>query len=335
MHTYRAQDMMAFDNPHWIGGVGFIGGRAGLDAVKSADLLLMLGTDYPYSEWLPQGGNVIQIDERAFVLGRRAKVELGIVGSVRLGLRMLLDQLEPRSDDTFFSKTNAARAAWNKMLDEKADPARSKDKIHPQAVARAISDAAADDAVFVVDCGLVTLWAANWMRPRGRQRITGTFNNQSVGMGLGIANGVQALDRDRQVILQIGDGGFTMLLGEFMTAVGHKLPVKVVVYDNAGWGLVRMEMETAGNPVAAGANLPNMDFAAFARACGVQGFTARDPSTLVETIQEFLATSGPAILHAVTDPAELPVESHLDVGLAANFVKAKAKKLFASPAPGV
>ncbi len=335
MHTYRGQDMLLFDDPHWIGGVGLIGSRAGLDAVKGAGLLLMLGTDYPYGEWLPQGGNVIQIDERAFVLGRRAKVKLGIVGSVRPGIRMLLDQLGQRSDEVFLTATNAARAAWNRMLDDKADPARSKHKIHPQAVSRAISDAAAEDAIFVTDTGLVTLWAINWMRQRGRQRIVSSFNNQAVGTGMGIANGVQALDRQRQVVLQIGDGGFTMLLGEFMTAVGHKLPVKVVVYDNAGWGLVRLEMETAGNPVAAGANLPGMDFAAFARACGVEGFTARDPGSLVETVRAFLTAPGPAILHAVTDPAELPVEPHLNVGLAANYAKAKVREIFAAPAPAV
>ncbi len=335
MHTYRAQDMLPFDDPRWSGGVGLIGGRAGLDAVKGAELLLMLGTDYPYGEWLPQGGNVIQIDERAFVLGRRAKVKLGIVGSVRPGVRMLLGQLQQRADDTFFAKTNAARAVWNKMLDEKADPARSKDKIHPQAVARAISDAAVDDAIFVSDTGLATLWAANWMRQTGRQRIVGSFNNQSVGMGMGIANGAQALDRQRQVILQIGDGGFTMLLGEFMTAVGHKLPVKVVVYDNAGWGLVRMEMETEGNPVGAGANFPNMDFAAFARACGAEGFTAREPASLIETVRRFLTAPGPAILHALTDPTEMPVEPHLNLSLAANYAKAKVKEVFAPAAPGV
>ena len=294
-----------------------------------------MAPDYPYGVWLPQGGNVIQIDERASVLGRRAKIKLGIVGSVGPGIRMLLEQLKQRSDHTFFAKTNSARASWNKMLDAKADPARSKHKLHPQAVSRAISDAAADDAIFVSDCGLVTLWAVNWMRQTGRQRITGTFNNQSVGMGMGLANGAQALDRQRQVILQIGDGGFTMLLGEFMTAVGHKLPVKVIVYDNAGWGLVRLEMETAGNPVAAGANFPNLDFAAFALACGAKGFTVREAGSLAETVKSFLAAPGPAILHAITDPDELPVEPHFNAGLAANFAKAKVKELFAAPAPAV
>src|SRR4051812_14776578 len=252
MHTYRAKELMPYDDPHWIGGVGLIGGRPGVDAVAEADLLLMLGTDYPYSEYLPTHGRVIQIDERAAALGRRAPVALGIVGSVRPSLRMLLDRLPERDDGRFLDKANRARSEWDAMLAEKADPARSRDTIHPQAVARLLSDRSAEEAVFVVDTGEVTLWAANWLRQRGSQRLTGSFNNAAVGTGMGIANGVQALDRGRQVILQIGDGGFVMLLGEFMTAVEHGLPVKVAVYDNGGWGPVPPEVEGGGPPAAPG-----------------------------------------------------------------------------------
>lgn len=327
MHTYRAKDLMAYDDPHWIGGVGLIGGAPGVDALHDADLVLMLGTDYPYSEFLPKTGAVIQIDERAFALGRRTPIALGVVGSVRPALATLLDELPQRSDARFFEKTAKARAKWNLMLDEKADPARSADKIHPQAVARLISDHADDDAVLVTDTGEVTLWAANWLRQTGRQRCSGSFNNAAVGTGLGIANGIQMLDRARQVILHAGDGGFTMLLGEFMTAVEHKLPIKVVVYDNAGWGLVHLEMERAGNPAASGASFPNPDFAAFARACGAEGFTARDPARLKETIRDFLTAPGPAILHAVVDPAEIPTMPHIEIGQVWKFGIAKAREL--------
>ena len=326
LHTYRAKELMPFDDPHWIGGVGLIGGKPGVDAVHDADLLVMLGTDYPYVDFLPTHGRVIQIDERAFALGRRAPIALGVVGSVRPALSMLLEQLTPREDDAFLRKTAKARQTWNEMLDAKADLGRSGDKIHPQALARCISDHAAEDAVLVCDTGEVTLWAANWLRQTGRQRITGSFNNAAVGTGLGIANGAQALDRHRQVILQTGDGGFTMLLGEFMTAVEHRLPVKVVVYDNASWGLVKLEMEAAGVPAARGAQFPNLDFAAFARACGAQGFGVREPQALEATVREFLASSGPAILHAVIDPDELPAMPHVDIEQAWKFGVAKVKE---------
>jgi pyruvate dehydrogenase (quinone)/pyruvate oxidase len=329
-HTYRAQELLPYRDPHWIGGVGLIGGKAGVDAVNDAELLLMLGTDYPYVDFLPKHGNVIQIDERAFALGRRAPIALGIVGSIKPALQMLLERLAARDDGAFFASASKARAAWDEMLDAKADPARSKDKIHPQAVARAISDHAADDAIFVTDTGEVTLWAANWMRQTGRQRITGSFNNAAVGTGLGIANGAAALDRGRQIILHSGDGGMTMLIGEFMTAVEHKLPIKVVVYDNATWGLVHLEMEGAGNPAASGASFPNMDFAAFARACGAQGFTARDPATLVETVRTFLAAPGPAILHAIVNPDEIPSMPHIQPGQAWKFGIAKVKEAIAA-----
>ncbi len=333
MHTYRAQELLPYRDPRWIGGVGLIGGRAGVDAVNEAELLLMLGTDYPYGEFLPKHGNVIQIDERAFALGRRTPIALGLVGSVRPALAMLLERLAQRADDSFVAKVGKARESWDAMLDAKADPARSPDVIHPQAVARLISDGAQDDAILVTDTGEVTLWAANWMRQTGRQRITGSFNNAAVGTGLGIANGAQALDRGRQVILQAGDGGFTMLIGEFMTAVEHKLPIKVVVYDNRGWGLVHLEMEGAGNPAASGASFPNMDFAAFARACGAAGFTAREPATLVATVTAFLASPGPAILHALVDPEEIPAMPHISPAQAWRFGVAKVREAVSSVLP--
>ena len=212
------------------------------------------------------------------------------------------------------------------MLDQKADPARSSDRLHPQAVARTVGDLAADDAVFVTDTGEVTLWAGNWLRQKAQQRITGSFNNAAVGTALGLANGIQALDRDRQVIVHAGDGGFTMLIGEFMTAVEHRLPIKVVVYDNSGWGLVHLEMEGAGLPAAEGTQFPNMDFAAFASACGAQGFIARDPLLLRETVGAFLRTPGPAVLHACVDPSELPAMPHVEIGRVWRFGLAKVKE---------
>jgi len=326
MHSYRAKELLPYDDPRWIGGVGLVGGRPGVDAVAGADLLLMLGTDYPYSEYLPGHGRVIQIDERAEVLGRRTPVALGIVGSVRPALAMLLERMMAREDGRFLARAVEAKAEWEAMLAAKADPARGGDLIHPQAVARLLSDGADDDAVFVIDTGEVTLWAANWIRQTGRQRITGSFNNAAVGTGMGIANGVQALDRRRQVILHVGDGGFVMLLGEFMTAVEHRLPVKVAVYDNGGWGLVHLEMEGAGLPATRGASFANPDFAAFARSCGAQGFTARTPAELRPAVAEFLAAEGPAVLHALVDPNELPVMPHVDPGQAWRFGLAKVKE---------
>jgi pyruvate dehydrogenase (quinone) len=318
-HTFRAKDLVAFDNPHWIGGVGLIGGAPGVDALHDADLMLMLGSDYPYSEFLPTKGKVIQIDERGLALGRRTEIELGVVGSVRPALAALVRMVAPKSDTAFFDKVTKAREHWNAMLDGKADLARSKDVIHPQALGRTIGDLAAPDATFVIDTGEVTLWSGNWIRQTGRQRILASFNNAAVGTALGQANGVQALDRTKQVIVSTGDGGMTMLIGEFMTAVEHKLPIKVIVFNNSTWGLVHLEMEEAGLPAFEGSNFPNMDFAAFARACGCEGFTAKRPDELEGAMRQLLASPGPAILDVFVDAKELPTLPHIKLEQAWKF----------------
>ena len=246
IHSVKGKDIMPYDDPRWMGGIGMIGTKPVYHAVMDCDLFLMLGTDYPYSVFLPPKGAVIQVDERARVLGRRAPTALGVIGSVRPTVKSLLGRVKPKSDREFFDFVAAERKAWDEMLDKQSDPARSRDRIHPQAVARAVSDLAARDAVFVIDTGLNTLWSGNWIRQNGEQRIIGSFNNGAVGTALGQANGVQALDRSRQVIALCGDGGFNMLMCEFLTAVHHKLPVKVVVYNNSALGLIMLEAEVDG-----------------------------------------------------------------------------------------
>jgi len=248
IHSFKGKDIMPFDEPRWMGGIGMVGTKPVYNAIMHCDLLLMLGTDYPFSEFLPQKGSVIQIDERAGVLGRRAATELGVRGSVRPTVKLLLDEVAAKSDSKFFERVTSERHKWNAMLDKQADPARSRDRIHPQAVARAVSDAAKRDAVFVIDTGLNTLWSGNWIRQSGSQRILASFNNCAVGTALGQANGIQALDRSRQIIALCGDGGFNMLMGEFLTAVHHKLPVKVIVYNNSSLGLIVLEAEGVGFP---------------------------------------------------------------------------------------
>jgi pyruvate dehydrogenase (quinone) len=223
VHTVRGKELMAYDDSRWMGGLGMIGTKAVYNAVQRCDLLLMIGTDYPYSNFLPAKGNVIQIDERPVVLGRRTPTMLGITGSARPALKLLLEKVKGKSDLAFFERVAGERRKWDDMLDQQCDPARSKDKIHPQAVARTVSDLAKPDATFVFDTGLNTLWSGNWIRQSGSQRIIGSFNNASVGTAMAQANGIQALDRTRQVIVLTGDAGFNMLMGEFMTAVHHKL----------------------------------------------------------------------------------------------------------------
>ena len=183
------------------------------------------------------------------------------------------------------------------------------------------------DAVFVLDTGLNTLWSANWIRQSGSQRILGSFNNAAVGTALGQANGVQALDRTRQVIALCGDGGFNMLMGEFLTAAQHELPVKVVIYNNSCFGLIPLEAEAAGLPrFREGVEFPNPDFVGFAAACGGRGFKAEKPSELRNAIREALACDGPAIVDAVVAADEMPNMPHLDLSLVGRFALAKVRE---------
>jgi pyruvate dehydrogenase (quinone) len=201
------------------------------------------------------------------------------------------------------------------------------DRIHPQAVARAVSDLAKRDAVFTLDTGLNTLWSANWIRQSVSQRIIGSFNNAAVGTALGQANGIQALDRSRQVIALCGDGGFNMLMCEFLTAVHHKLPVKVVVYNNSAFGLITLEAESVGlPPFRQGIEFPNPDFAALARACGGHGFRATKPGELHAEINEAFNVDGPAIVDCVVAADEMPNFPHLELDKLRNYAVAKIKE---------
>jgi thiamine pyrophosphate-dependent acetolactate synthase large subunit-like protein len=327
VHSVKGKDIMAYDDPHWMGGIGMIGTKPVYNAVMHCDLLIMIGTDYPYSNFLPNRGAIIQLDERPQALGRRAPTALGVVGSTRPTLKALLDKIKPKSDQAFWDKVASERRHWDDKLSKQADPARSKDRIHPQAVARMVSDVAARDAVFVLDTGLNTLWSANWIRQSGSQRIIGSFNNAAVGTALGQANGIQALDRSRQVIALCGDGGFNMLMCEFLTAVHHRLPVKVVIFNNSAFGLIPLEAESVGLvPFEEGIRFPNPDFAALAYACGGHGFTARAPQDLKATVSKALAVDGPAIVDAVVAPDEIPNLPHLDWDVIGHVAAAKIKE---------
>ena len=327
IHSVKGKDIMPYDDPRWMGGIGMIGTKPVYNAVMRCELLLMLGTDYPYAEFLPKNGTVIQLDDRARVLGRRTPTALGVVGSVRPTLKLLLDKVAAKTDSTFLDRVTAERRKWDEMLDKQSDPARSKDRIHPQAVARAVSDFAKRDAVFTLDTGLNTLWSANWIRQSGAQRIIGSFNNAAVGTALGQANGIAALDRSRQVIALCGDGGFNMLMCEFLTAVHHKLPVKAVVYNNSSFGLIPLEAEAVGLPAyRKGIDFPNPDFSALARACGGHGFAATKPGEIRSAIKAALEVDGPAIVDCVVAADEMPNFPHLELEKLGHFAMAKIKE---------
>lgn len=328
IHSVKGKDILPYDDSHCIGGIGMIGTKPSYHAVMNCGLLLMIGTDYPFSEFLPPKGTVIQIDERPEALGRRTHTVLGVIGSARSALQLLLEKVSPKKQSGFFDKAMLERKKWDHMLDQQSDLSRSKDQIHPQAVARSVSDLAQSDAIFVFDTGLNTLWSGNWLRQRGTQRIFGSFNNAAVGTAVGQANGIQAFDRKRQVVIALcGDGGFNMLMSEFMTAVHHHLPIKVIVYNNSSFGLITLEAESIGLPAFhEGIQFPNPDFVKLAEACGGKGFRAKHPDELKSAISDALAFDGPAIVDAVVVANEIPNLPHLDMSMLGKVAYAKVKE---------
>jgi thiamine pyrophosphate-dependent acetolactate synthase large subunit-like protein len=331
IHTVRGKDVLPYSDPRWMGGLGMIGTKPVYRAVQHCDLLIMLGTDYPYANFLPSHGNVIQVDQRAAVLGRRTPTAFGIHGSVRPVLEDLLSRLTQRSKSFFFDRVSDERRKWDEMLDHQASLSRSGSRIHPQAVARVVGDLAKPDAIFVFDTGLNTLWSGNYIRQTGDQRIVGSFNNAAVGTALGQANGIQALDPGRQVIALVGDGGFNMLSSEFMTAVHHKLPVKVIIFNNSALGLITLEAESVGIvPFREAIEFPNPDFVAFARACGATGFVARTPDEVSGAINDALSSDGPAIVDCAVATDEMPNIPHLEFEQITGYARAKIREAVAA-----
>ena len=337
--TLKAKEGLEHDNPFQIGQSGLIGNPATREAFSSADLLLMVGTDFPYPQWLPDGVPTVQIDTRAEHLGRRAPVDVGIVGDAGPALAALRDRVQPKKDRAHLDKATGAYQSWCERQRRLVDPHHDKglvgrirarfdnteDRIRPEALAAAVDALAADDAVFTGDTGMSTVWLARFVTMRGTRRMLGSFNLGSMANAMPQALGAAALDRDRQVVAFCGDGGLTMLLGDLLTAVAYRLPVKFVVFDNGRLGMVKLEQEQGGLPEF-GTELANPDLAAVARAMGLAGIRVEDPAELDGAVAEALATEGPVLLDVLTNPEEIALPPKATVSDAWGFAIAKLKE---------
>ena len=328
VRTLRGTDVMEYDNPYWIGGIGMLGSSQGIAALDECDTLLMLGSDFPYSVFLPTDRNVIQVDIKPERLGKRCPVSVGIIGHVQQAMQELMPLLKGNQNTAFLSQLQKQRQKWDARMDSKADPARGKPgRIAPQAVTRLAGDLAQDDAVFIADVGLITGWAARHLRLRGGQRLLGSFNHGSLGVALPAAIGVQLLDRQRQVVALAGDGGFQMMMQDFITAVRYELPATFIVLNNRKLGFVEVEMQASGMPKY-GTSLVNPDYAAIAVACGGQGRVVAEPGELKAAIQTAYATPAPYILDVQVNPDELLMPPKIQAAQAWGFSLAKLKELF-------
>ena len=306
VHSLRGKEFVEYDNPYDVGMTGLLGFASGYRAMESCDALLMLGTDFPYQQFFPSKATIVQLDIRGEQLGRRTPIDLGLVGSVADTIPALLPLLDDTKSSRHLDSSLKHYASTRKDLDKLADNDRNRTPIHPQYLARLVSELATDDAVFIPDVGSPVVWAARYLAMNGRRRMIGSFSHGSMANALSQAIGAQTEFPSRQVIALAGDGGLAMLLGELLTLRQNTLPVKVVVFNNSSLNFVEVEMKAAGF-VNFGTELDNPNFAEVANAVGIFGQRVEKPDDLPSALAAAFAHDGPALIDVVTARQELSV----------------------------
>lgn len=318
VHALRGKEYVEYDNPYDVGMTGLIGFSSGYHTLMSADAVLMLGTGFPYRAFYPKEATMIQVDRDPTALGRHTTLSLGIAADVRETLSALLPKLAERSDTTFLDHALSHYHKARSGLDELAQPAGAGKPVHPQHLMRLVSELAAEDAVFTADVGTPTVWAARYLKMNGRRRLLGSFNHGSMANAMLQALGAQAAQPHRQVISLSGDGGFTMMMGDMLTAVQQKLPIKIILFNNSSLGFVAMEMK-AGGYLDTATDLQNPDFAAMAKVAGFTSFRVEDSTNLKETLTQALAHPGPVLVDVRTERNELIMPPKVQIGHAKGF----------------
>ena len=341
--TLKAKEGFDDDNPYEIGQSGLIGNPATASAFKGCDVLFLLGTDFPYRNFYPEGKTVVQVDVRGQHIGRRTPVQHALVGDTQQTLQALLPLLEQKQDRDHLDSARKEYEHWRTLQSHLTDPAydhkavgllrRKVDnpdaRIRPELLAAAVERHADQDAIFTSDTGMATVWLSRFVRMTGRRRLIGSYNLGSMANAMPQALGAAALDRSRQVVAFCGDGGLSMLLGDLITAVSQELPVKLVVFDNGRLGMVKLEMEQVGLPEF-GTVLANPDFAAVARAIGMGGVQVSKPDEVDDAVRAALATPGPVLLDVLTNPDEIAVPPRPTLEQGWGFAIAKSKEFIAS-----
>ena len=319
VHAFRGKEHVEWDNPYNVGMTGLIGFSSGYYAMNDCDLLLMLGTDFPYRQFYPEGpAEIVQIDIRPEQLGRRASIARGFIGDVGATIEAVLPLIKEKHDRRFLDLaiSHYRKARWE--LDELAASSSRPKLIHPQQVAKAINDLAAEDAVFTCDVGLPTVWAARYLAMNGRRRLIGSFWHGSMANALSQAIGAQATLPDRQVISLSGDGGFSMLMGDILSLVQLRLPIKVVVFNNGALGFIELEQKSTGF-LDFGTEFKNPNFASMAEAIGIRGVRLETTADVEPGIREALAYDGPVLIDAVVNRQELAVPPKVTAEMAKGF----------------
>ncbi|MCZ4550942.1 ubiquinone-dependent pyruvate dehydrogenase [Gordonia rubripertincta] len=318
VHALRGKEFIEYDNPFDVGMTGLLGFSSGYRAMEKCDTLLMLGTDFPYQQFLPSKAKIIQVDIRGEQLGRRTPIDVGLVGSVKDTIDALLPLLTKHSDSSHLQSSVAHYRKARTELDGLATNDGNKRPIHPQYLARLVDENASDDAVFIPDVGSPVVWAARYLTMNGRRRLIGSFAHGTMANAVPHAIGAQTAFPDRQVIAFSGDGGLAMLLGELLTIRQNKLPVKIVVFNNSSLNFVELEMKAAGI-VNFGTELDNPDFSKVAQALGIHAVRVEEPDQLESAIKDVLGHDGPALIDVVTARQELSIPPTVTAAQAKGF----------------
>jgi len=325
VHTMRGKEFIEYDNPFDVGMTGLLGFSSGYRAMMSCDALLMLGTDFPYQQFYPEHVKIVQIDVRGEQIGRRTKVDLGLIGDVKTTLAALSPKLVTKNDGSHLTDSLEHYGRARKGLDELATGDTGRKPIHPQYVTKVLDELASSDAIFSCDVGTPTIWAARYLRMNGKRRLLGSFSHGSMANALPQAIGAQLSHPGRQVVTLSGDGGLAMLLGDLLSVRQLQLPVKVVVFNNSSLGFVELEMKAAGILDFA-TELINPDFARMAEAAGILGLKAETPEQVAPLLEQALEHDGPALVEVLVNRQELsmPPSIQLDqmVGFGLYMIKA-------------
>jgi pyruvate dehydrogenase (quinone) len=327
VHALRGKEYLEYDNPYFVGLNGLIGMTSGYRAMQECDTLLMLGTDFPYTQFYPEGIKVVQIDLRGEQLGRRAKVDYGFVGDIRATLTALLPKVRQNSSDKHLMESLEHYRKTLADFDEQASGDSRDQTIHPQFVVRTLSELASEDAIFTCDVGTPVIWAARYLKMNGKRRLLGSFNHGSMANALPQAIGAQVSHPGRQVISLSGDGGFAMLMGELLSLKQLAAPVKVVIFQNNALGFVELEMKAAGI-VDFGTDLQNPDFAKIAEAAGALGLSAEKPADVRPMLQQALAHDGPAVVAVKVSRQELSMPPTITLDQVKGFSLFALKAVF-------
>jgi pyruvate dehydrogenase (quinone) len=318
VHALRGKEHVEYDNPYDVGMTGLLGFASGYRAISHADVLLMLGTDFPYRNFYPDDAKIIQVDIRGQNLGRRATLDVGLVGTVADTVDALLPRVHAKTDSRHLDTSVKHYRKTRKNLDSFAVDDRHRTPIRPEYLARMANELADDDAVFTVDVGSPVVWAARYLTMNGKRRLLGSFNHGSMACALPLAIGAQTAQPGRQVVAFAGDGGLTMGFGELITLMQSGLPVKVIIFDNSSLNFVELEMKAAGI-VNYGTDLKNPDFAAVAQALGMFGRRVEKPQDLEAALIDAFAYDGPAVIDVVTAAQELSIPPKITLEQAKGF----------------